>query len=80
MEVDFLKGELFHDGNPITRWNFGNVELETDAAGNIKPSKKLSKNKIDGVAAIVTALSGFMHIENNKPEEVTLEKLKEMYG
>lgn len=80
MEVDFLKGELFHDGNQITRWNFGNVELETDAAGNIKPSKKLSKNKIDGVAAIVTALSGFMHIENNKPEEVTLEKLKEMYG
>jgi phage terminase large subunit-like protein len=34
----------------------GNCSVEMDAAGNIKPSKKKSSEKIDGVVATVMAL------------------------
>ncbi len=46
--------ELFD--NPVMNWMFSNIEIDTDAAGNIKLSKKLSKNKIDGWAALVNAM------------------------
>lgn len=47
---------LAHDGNPVVRWMLSNVELERDAAGNIKPSRKRKENKIDGIVAAVMAL------------------------
>jgi phage terminase large subunit-like protein len=34
----------------------GNVAVEQDAAGNIKPSKKVSTERIDGVIALVMAV------------------------
>ena len=80
LEVNILKKEIYHDGCPVMMWNFANVELETDAAGNIKPSKKLSKNKIDGVAALVTAIAGYMHIEIQGDDVISMEDLKKMYG
>jgi phage terminase large subunit-like protein len=51
-----LDGKLRHGGNPVLRWMVENVHIETDAAANIKPSKKKSKDKIDGVVAAVMAL------------------------
>lgn len=47
--------DLEHDGSPVMRWNINNVAPEKDAAGNIKPSKELSREKIDGVTALVMA-------------------------
>jgi phage terminase large subunit-like protein len=58
-ERGLLSGVIEHDGNPVTEWMLGNVELERDAAGNIKPSKK-SREKIDGITAAVTALGGYL--------------------
>lgn len=49
-------GALEHDGSPVMTWMVDNVTCETDAAGNIKPSKELSRERIDGVAASVMAL------------------------
>ncbi len=49
--------ELAHGGNPVLRWCAANVVVEEDAAGNIKPSKKHSTERIDGIAALVTAIS-----------------------
>jgi len=49
-----------HNGNPVTNWMMGNVAVLTDHAGNIKPSKKLSKEKIDGIVAIVIGLGVMM--------------------
>lgn len=46
-----------HMGNPVARWCVNNLGVEIDAAGNVKPSKKKSGDKIDGVAALVNALS-----------------------
>jgi phage terminase large subunit-like protein len=48
---------LRHGGNPVLRWMMENVYIEMDAAGNIKPNKKKSRDKIDGVVATVMALA-----------------------
>jgi phage terminase large subunit-like protein len=48
--------QLRHGGNPVLRWMASNVAIETDAAGNIKPSKRRSTERIDGIVATVMAL------------------------
>jgi phage terminase large subunit-like protein len=35
-----------------------NVSLETDAADNCKPSKKKSRERIDGIVTLIMALEG----------------------
>lgn len=51
-----LEGKFIHSGNPVLRWMAGNVVAEIDAAENIKPSKKKSTEKIDGIVAWIMAL------------------------
>jgi len=60
LEEWVLSGRLRHGGHPVLRWNAQNVTLEQDAAGNIKPSKARSKDRIDGVVALVLAISRAM--------------------
>ena len=55
-EKIIISKELKHDGNPVLRWNVGNVAIERDSADNIKPSKKKSTEKIDGTLAIIMAV------------------------
>jgi len=52
--------KVHHYGNPVLAWMCGNVVLQRDAAGNIKLDKGKSKEKIDGMAALVNALAGYM--------------------
>lgn len=47
---------LVHGGNPILRWMADNVVVSQDAAGNIKPNKAKSTEKIDGIVATIMAL------------------------
>ncbi len=56
LEADIASGFVHHDGNPVLRWMVGNAVVEMDAAGNIKPDRKRSSEKIDGVAAWCDAL------------------------
>jgi phage terminase large subunit-like protein len=49
-------GELQHGGNLPLAWMASNVAIEQDAAGNIKPSKKKSTERIDGIVAAVMAV------------------------
>jgi phage terminase large subunit-like protein len=49
-------GRFHHGGNPVLRWMADNVQAFTDANGNIKPDKKHSHEKIDGIAAMVMSL------------------------
>ena len=51
-----LEGKIIHGGNPVLRWMAGNVVAEIDAAENIKPSKKKSTEKIDGIVALIMGL------------------------
>ena len=50
-----ISGQLKHDGNAVMNWNASSAVLETDPAGNRKPTKKNSTGKIDGVVAAVMA-------------------------
>lgn len=56
LEKAVLAQQLRHDGHPVLRWNVGNVSVETDPSGNIKPSKSVSTERIDGVSALVMAI------------------------
>lgn len=52
-----LNRTLRHDGHPVLRWNVKNAIPDVDGNGNVKPSKKRSRERIDGVSALVTALA-----------------------
>lgn len=56
LEKAILSKRLRHDGHPVLRWCVSNVSVETDPAGNLKISKKVSTERIDGVAALVMAI------------------------
>lgn len=49
-----------HGGNPVMRWMVDNLAVSMDPAGNVKPDRARSSDKIDGVAALVMALSRAM--------------------
>ena len=51
-----LAGELAHGANPVLRWMADNMVVEQDAAGNVKPSKAKSREKIDGLVAAIMAI------------------------
>jgi phage terminase large subunit-like protein len=63
LERLILACELSHGGNPVLRWMASNVSTEEDPAGNLKPSKKKSTEKIDGIVALIMALGGAMLAE-----------------
>jgi phage terminase large subunit-like protein len=48
--------ELCHGGNPVLRWMASNVAVRQDPAGNLKPDKSKSNEKIDGIVASVMAI------------------------
>lgn len=56
VERAILDGKFHHSGNPILRWNFDNVAVVRDAAGNRKFDKSKSRDKIDGAVAALMAV------------------------
>jgi len=63
LEADIAAGLVHHDGNPVTAWMVANAAAATDPAGNIKPDREKSSEKIDGVAAWCDALFALANIE-----------------
>ncbi len=59
-----LSGRLHHGGNPVLRWMADNMVVRTDPAGNIKPDKGKSTEKIDGMVALVMAIDRATRNEN----------------
>lgn len=57
MKRQVLRKKLTHDGNPIMRWCVDNLAVAMDPAGNVKPDKARSADKIDGVSALANAIS-----------------------
>ncbi len=51
-----LEGRLAHGGHPVLAWMVDNTHVRTEPAGNIKPDKQKSTEKIDGVVALIMAL------------------------
>lgn len=51
-----VSGKLEHGDNPVLKWMVSNVAIRLDAAGNIKPAKDKSSERIDGVVASIMAI------------------------
>lgn len=48
--------QLAHGDNPVLNWMADNLVAREDPAGNIKPDKDKSREKIDGMVALIMAL------------------------
>lgn len=51
-----LERKIRHGGNPVLRWMADNMVVQTDPAGNVKPNKGKSREKIDGMVAMIMGL------------------------
>ena len=65
-----LEKRIAHGGHPVLRWMADNIFIKTDEAGNIKPDKAKSTEKIDGIVATVMALDRAIRCGNESPESV----------
>jgi phage terminase large subunit-like protein len=54
---------LVHSKHPVLRWMLSNVAVQQDPAGNNKPDKESSGEKIDGIVAGIMALARNMVID-----------------
>ncbi len=60
-----LEEKIAHSGHPVLRWCMDNIFVRTDPAGNIKPDKEKSTEKIDGAVALIMALDRAIRNKGN---------------
>lgn len=60
-----LEQKIAHGGHPVLRWCMDNIFVRTDPAGNIKPDKEKSTEKIDGAVALIMALDRAIRNKGN---------------
>lgn len=61
-----MSGELIHGGNPVLKWMAENIVMNQDPAGNIKPDKEKSTEKIDGIVAEIMAIDRCIRNKNSQ--------------
>jgi phage terminase large subunit-like protein len=62
--------KIEHNGNPVMTWMWDNISAKTDPAGNIKPDKEKSAERIDGAVALIMAVDrAALRRENTNPYE-----------
>jgi len=64
LETLILGGKLKHGNNPVLSWMFDNVMIISDANENHRPDKEKSTEKIDGIQALIMAVSRLMTQED----------------
>jgi len=65
-----LERRVAHGGQPVLRWMMDNIYIKTDPAGNVKPDKEKSTEKIDGAVATIMALDRAIRCGNDTSESV----------
>lgn len=65
-----LEEKVAHGGHPVLRWMMDNIFIRTDPAGNIKPDKEKSTEKIDGAVATIMALDRAIRCGNDTSASV----------
>jgi phage terminase large subunit-like protein len=55
-----------HDGNPVLKWNVDNLVVREDPAGNIKPDKEKSRERIDGAVATIMGLDRALRLNKSR--------------
>jgi len=63
--------KLRHNNNPVLTWAMDNLVVAQDPAGNIKPAKDKSTERIDPAVAVIIAISAMLQSE--APEESAYE-------
>jgi hypothetical protein len=74
-EIVDVREELCRDfAFPVLQWQASNVQVKTDDAGNVKPTKKNSSStgRIDGMVALIMALGIASGEARNEPDEPML--------
>ena len=51
-----LDKKIAYNGNDALNWMLENMVVKTDEAGNVKPDKAKSTERIDGAVALIMAL------------------------
>jgi phage terminase large subunit-like protein len=70
----YRRRQIRHGGHPVLAWCADNVTLDQDPYGNWKPSKKKSRERIDGIVALVNALARALVSQGNI-EDARIETL-----
>jgi len=65
-----LDKKINHAGHPVMAWMMSNVTIQEDPAANIKINKGKSKDKIDGIAALIMALAEYMNTLENGGDSI----------
>ena len=74
LEKLVISRKLAHGGNPVAAWMASNVVASQDAAGNLKPDRARSIEKIDGIVALVMALALAMRHDGSSGKSVYEER------
>lgn len=69
-----LEEKISHSGHPVLRWMMDNIFIKTDPAGNVKPDKEKSTERIDGAVATIMALDRAIRCGNDSSESVYNER------
>lgn len=74
LEADLTAHNVIHNDNPVLTWCLGNISVETDKHGYIKPRKNFGnpKNRIDGGAALLNA---YAMLQRNRSEYMELANM-----
>ena len=64
LEKMVLAVEIAHGGHPVLTWMADNVVVRQDPAGNLKPDKAKSLEKIDGIVALIMGLDRALRHED----------------
>ncbi|WP_431903664.1 terminase large subunit [Nonomuraea sp. bgisy101] len=68
-------GRIRQGGNPVARWMASVVEVKDDGQDNlrlVKPDRRKSQARIDGMAACVTGLDGYLRRPKKKSSKMTV--------
>lgn len=76
------QGRVIHNNNLVLTWAVGNAITRTNANGNIMLDKSKSRDRIDPLAATITAWARAMHVEPtiNVEEFADAEFLDRLWG
>lgn len=72
VEKLMLGKRIRHGGHPVLRWMVANLQASQDPAGNLKPDREKSADKIDGFAALLDAVFVWQHVEPTEPAFVSV--------
>lgn len=73
-----LDGKLAHGGNPVALWMADNLVAREDPAGNIKPDKERSTEKIDGMVMLIMALDRATRHQPEQPSVYEERGIREL--